>query len=168
MPKSSDEDKNDEINKFDSEINEDSSLHWKKEDIKGLMQDLNEPLPDPPYEQPILTRINFLLRWLCCFILYWQVITRVSDTAVDWLLLFLGKFYKCLERKFGTVLPKQCSNILFPRGKAKHCGTKLVNKVILKSGATRFYPLKVYYWKSIISQLESILQRTGILEICEQ
>lgn len=62
MPKSSDEDKNDEINKFDDEINEDTSLHQKEEEIQGLMQDLNESLPDPPYEQPILTRINFLLR----------------------------------------------------------------------------------------------------------
>ena len=41
-------------------------------------------------------------------------------------------------------------------------------KVILKNGATKFYPLRVYCWKSIISQLESILQRTGIPELCEQ
>ena len=75
---------------------------------------------------------------------------------------------ECLERKHGTVLPKRCTNILFPLGKAKHCGSKLVNKVILKNGATKFYPLKVYCWKSVISQLESILQRTGIPELCEQ
>lgn len=106
MPKSSDEDKNDEINKFDDEINEDSSLHWKEEDIQGLMQDLNEPLPDPPYEQPILTRINFLLRWLCCFILYWQVVTRVSDTAVEWLLLFLGKFFESVWKGLDSELLK--------------------------------------------------------------
>ena len=73
-----------------------------------------------------------------------------------------------LERKHGTVVPKQCSNILFPLGKAKLCRTKLVNKVILKNGITRFYPLKVYCSKSIISQLESILGRTGILELCEE
>ena len=75
---------------------------------------------------------------------------------------------ECLERKHGTVLPKQCSNILFPLGKAKLCGTKLVNKVILKNGITRFYPLKVYCWKSIIDQLESISERTGIPELCEE
>lgn len=75
---------------------------------------------------------------------------------------------ECLERKHGTVVPKQCSNILFPLGKAKLCRTKLVNKVILKNGITRFYPLKVYCWKRIISQLESILERTGILELCEE
>ena len=55
----------------------------------------------------------------------------------------------------------------FPKGK-QSTGSKLVNKVILKNGATKFYPLKVYCWKSIISQLESILQRTGIPELCEQ
>ena len=52
----------------------------------------------------------------------------------------------------------ECSNILFPLDKVKLCGTKLVNKVIQKNGITRSYPLKVYYWKSIISQLESILE----------
>ena len=74
---------------------------------------------------------------------------------------------ECLERKHGTVLPKKCTNILFPHGKAKHCGNKLVNKVILKNGVTKFYPLKVYCWKSIVSQLENILQRAGMTELCE-
>ena len=63
-----------------------------------------------------------------------------------------------LERNHGTVFPKKCTNILFPLGKAKRCGNKLVNKVILKNGVTEFYPLRVYCWKSIISQLENILQ----------
>ena len=185
------------------------------------MQDLNEPIPEPPHQQPLLNRVNELIHWLCCFIMYWQVVTHVSDAAVEWLLAFLGRFLQtlsfgldseffsnlmllfpttiymlhrisnlkrdefekfvvcskcaklyhldeCLKRKYGTILSKKCSNILFPQGKAKHCGSKLVNKVILKNGATKFYPLKVYCWKSIISQLESILQRTGIPELCEQ
>ena len=175
------------------------------------MQDLNEPILEPPHQQPLLNRVNELIRWLCCFIMYWQVVTHVSDAAVEWLLAFLGRFLQtlsfgldseffsnlmllfpttiymlhrisnlkrdefekfvvcskcaklyhldeCLKRKYGTILSKKCSNILFPQGKAKHCGSKLVNKVILKNGATKFYPLKVYCWKSIISQLESILQ----------
>ena len=49
---------------------------------------------------------------------------------------------ECLERKHGTVLPKKCTNILSPIGKAKHCGNKLVDKVILKNGVTKFYPVK--------------------------
>lgn len=43
-----------------------------------------------------------------------------------------------------------------------------MNKVILKNDATKFYPLKVHCWKSIISQLESILQKTGMPKACEQ
>ena len=185
------------------------------------MQDLNEPIPEPPHPQPLLNQVDALARWLCCFILYWQVVSHVSDTAVEWLLAFLGRFLQtlnyglgseflgnlillfpttiymlhrisnlkrdefekfvvcpkcaklyhldeCIERKHGTILPKKCSNVVFPQGRAKHCGSKLVDKVILNNDVTKFYPLKVYCWKSIISQLESILQRTGIPELCEQ
>lgn len=74
---------------------------------------------------------------------------------------------ECFERRHGTVLPKKYTNILFPLGKAKHCGNRLVNKVILKNGVTKYYPLKIYCWKSIISQLENILQRAGMTELCE-
>ena len=62
---------------------------------------------------------------------------------------------------------KESTNTLFPLGKAKHCGNKLVNKVILKNGVTKFYPLNVFCWKSITSQLENILQRAGMTELCE-
>lgn len=199
---------------------EESAVHWSEEDLQGLMQDLNEPIPEPALQQPMLNRVNILLQWFCCFILYWQILTHVSDAAVQWILAFPGRFVQslgygldseffsnfvlffpttiymlqrianlkrddfekfvvcskcaklyhldeCLERKHGTVIPMRCSNILFPLGKAKHCNTKLVNKVILKNGITRFYPLKVYCWKSIISQLESILQREGFPDLCE-
>jgi len=202
----------------DLENGEESLLHWSEEDLQGLMQDLNEPIPESPHQQPKLNQVHVLLRWLCCFILYWQVVTHASDAAVEWLLTFLGRFLQtlnyglnsdcfsnltlffptticmlqkisslkrdefeifvvcskctklyhldeCLERKHGTVLPKKCTNILFPLGKAKHCGNKLVNKLILKNGVTKFYPLRVYCRKSIISQLENILQR--MTELCE-
>ena len=176
------------------EIDEETTLNWNEEDLQGLMQDLNEPIPEPPLQQPILNRVNALLRWLCCFMLYWQVVTRISDSAVEWLFTFLGRFlqmlcygldseffnclmlffptsiymlhrisnYKrdefekfvvcskctklyhldeCIERKHETILPKRCTNI-FPLGKAKHCGNKLVIKVILKNGVTNFILLK--------------------------
>ena len=136
-----------------------------------MMQDLNEPIPEPPHQQPKLNQVNLLLRRICFFILYWQVVTHLSDSAVEWLLTFLGRFLQtlnyglnsdffsnlmlffpttiymlqkisnlkrgefekfvvcskcaklyhldeCLERKHGTVLPRKCSNILFPLGKA--------------------------------------------------
>ena len=180
------------------------------------MQDLNEPIPEPAPQQPISNQVNILLQWFCCFILYWQILTHVSDADVQWILSFLRRFLQtlgygldsefffnfvlffpttiymlqrrndfdkfvvcskcaklyqldeCLGRKHGTVLPKRCSNILFPLGKAKHCNTKLVDKVIpKKNGITKFYPVKVYCWKSVISQLESILQREGFPDLCE-
>lgn len=76
---------------------EESSLHWSEEDLQGLMQDLNEPIPEPPHQQPLLNRVNELIRWLCCFIMYWQVVTHVSDAAVEWLLAFLGRFLQTLS-----------------------------------------------------------------------
>ena len=185
------------------------------------MQDLNEAIPEPPLQLSRLKQVHVLLRWLSCFILYWQVVIHTSDAAVEWLLFFLGKFLQtlsyglssefftsfmmyfptsiymlyrisclkrdefekfvvcskctklyhldeCLERKHGTVLPKRCTNVFFPLGRAKHCGSKLVDKVILKNGVTKFYPVKVYCWKSLVSQMENILQRTGLPELCEQ
>ncbi|XP_074612055.1 uncharacterized protein LOC141866453 [Acropora palmata] len=68
----------------DDEDIECNSLHWSEEDVQGLMQDINEPLPEPPIEKSRLSQVNLLLRWLCCFILYWQVVTRVSDSTVEW------------------------------------------------------------------------------------
>ena len=186
------------------------------------MQDLNEAIPEPPLQLSRLKQVDVLLRWLSCFILYWQVVTHTSDAAVEWLLFFLGKFLQtlsyglssefftsfmmysptsiymlyrisclkrdefekfvvcskctklyhldeCLERKHGTVPPKRCTNVFFPLGRAKHHGSKLVDKVILKNGVTKFYPVKVYCWKSLVSQMENILQqRTGLPELCKQ
>jgi len=85
-------------NENDTEFqNEDeTALHWS-EDVQGLMQDLNEPIPEPPLQQTMLNRVNILLRCLCYFILCWQVITRVSDAAVEWLLTFLGSFLQTLS-----------------------------------------------------------------------
>ena len=59
-----------------------------------MMQDLNEPIPEPPHQQPKLNQVNLLLRWLCCFILYWQVVTH---SEVEWLLTFLGRFLQTLN-----------------------------------------------------------------------
>ena len=63
---------------------------------------------------------------------------------------------------------KTVHQCFFPLGRAKHCGSKLVDKVILKNGVSKFYPVKVYCWKSLVSQMENILQRTGLPELCEQ
>ena len=75
---------------------EESAVHWSEEDLQGLMQDLNEPIPEPALKQPMSNQINVLLQWFCCFILYWQILTHVSDTAVQWILSFLGRFLQTL------------------------------------------------------------------------
>lgn len=62
---------------------EESAVHWSEEDLQGLMQDLNEPIPEPALKQPMSNQINVLLQWFCCFILYWQILTHISDTAVQ-------------------------------------------------------------------------------------
>ena len=59
-----------------------------------MMQDFNEPIPEPSHQQPKLNQVNLLLRWLCCFILYWQVVTH---SEVEWLLTFLGRFLQTLN-----------------------------------------------------------------------
>ena len=56
----------------------------------------------------------------------------------------------------------------FSLGRAKHCGSKLVDKAIVKNVVTKLYPAKVYCGKSLVSQMESILQQTGLPELCEQ
>lgn len=60
----------------------------------------------------------------------------------------------CLQRVVNQVLPVVCDNILFPAfprsRRRKACGSKLVKKVILKCGTHKYYPLKVYCYKSVI------------------
>ena len=76
------------------ENGEETLLHWSEEDLQGMMQDFHEPIPEPPHQQPKLNQVNLLLRWLCCFILYWQVVTH---SEVEWLLTFLGRFLQTLN-----------------------------------------------------------------------
>ena len=53
----------------DLENGEESLLHWSEVDLQGMMQYLNEPIPEPPHKQAKLNQVNVLLSWLCCFIL---------------------------------------------------------------------------------------------------
>ena len=70
-----------------------------------------------------------------------------------------------LKESIDLFAQKSALTFCFLLEKAEHCGNKLVNKVILKNGATKFYSLKVYCWKSIRSQIENILQK--MTELCE-
>lgn len=71
----------------------------------------------------------------------------------------------CLRRVGNQVHPLVCDNILFPRSrKRKACGNK---KVILKNGEPKYYPLKVYCYKSVIDVLETFLKRPNFERACE-
>lgn len=71
----------------------------------------------------------------------------------------------CLQRVGNQVLPVVCDNILFPRSRRrKACGSKLVKKVILKCGTRKYYPLKVYCYKSVIDVIETFLKRQNFEE----
>lgn len=43
----------------------------------------------------------------------------------------------------------------------------LLKKVILKCGTPKYYPLKVYCYKSVIDALETFLKRPNFEEACE-
>lgn len=74
----------------------------------------------------------------------------------------------CLQRVGNQVLPVVCDNILFPRSRRrKACGSKLVKKVILKCGTHKYYPLKVYCYKSVIDVIETFLKRQNFEEAWE-
>lgn len=62
---------------------------------------------------------------------------------------------------------KTCTNKPFKKGKIKECGAVLARKYVT-GDKQLFYPFKIYCFNSIINQLESILKRPGIPELCEK
>ena len=50
----------------------------------------------------------------------------------------------------------------------RECGAALARKVIVGSGKVYFYPRKLYCFNSVIDQVEGLLKRPGVPEICEQ
>ena len=55
-----------------------------------------------------------------------------------------------------------------PFKKGKECGASLAKKVILSHGKVCFYPHKLYCFNSVIDQVEGLLKRSGIPEMCKQ
>jgi len=66
------------------------------------------------------------------------------------------------------LVSKTCSVKAFPKGRTKECGATLAKKVTLASGKICFYPHKIYCFSSIINQLETLLQRSGVPDMCEE
>lgn len=65
-------------------------------------------------------------------------------------------------------VPRICSVKPFAKGRIGECGATLARKVTLENGKVYFYPHKLYCVSSIINQVESLLKRPGIPEMCEQ
>ena len=68
----------------------------------------------------------------------------------------------------GRTVSSICTSRPFKRGQKGECGEPLARKVILNSGKVCFYPFKVYCFNSVIEQLEQLLKRPGVPEMCEQ
>lgn len=76
----------------------------------------------------------------------------------------------CTQRIGDRIVAKCCTNKAFKKGKgAKECGTKLAkrSRVVLSDGKECYYPFKVYYFNSVMNQLEAMLKRPNFAEKCE-
>jgi len=74
----------------------------------------------------------------------------------------------CTKYIGNQVVPKLCPVKPYPKGRTKECGASLARKVTLASGKICFYPHKLYCFSSIINQVETLLKRSGIPEMCEE
>lgn len=77
-------------------------------------------------------------------------------------------YEECLTRVNGNLVGKECSNTYYLRGKKKTCNSQLVRKVTLKDKCVKFYPLYYYCYNGIINSLETLLQKRGIPQKCEE
>ena len=74
----------------------------------------------------------------------------------------------CTRQVGGRTVSSICTLRPFKRGQKGECGEPFARKVILNSGKVCFYPFKVYCFNSVIEQLERLLKRPGVPEMCEQ
>ena len=68
----------------------------------------------------------------------------------------------------GQIVSNLCTSRPFKKGKRRPCGEALARKVILGSGKLCFYPYKLYCFNSVIDQVETLLKKPGVPEMCEQ
>ena len=80
----------------------------------------------------------------------------------------LYQLENCTRVVGGKIVPNLCSNKPFKKGRRGQCEEVLAKKVILGSGKVCFYPHKVYCFNSIIDQVENLLKRPGVPEMCKQ
>ena len=74
----------------------------------------------------------------------------------------------CTREVGGRIVLNICTNKPFKKGRRGERGEALARKVVLNSGKVCFYPNKLYCFNSVIGQLEGVLKRPGVPEMCEQ
>ena len=80
----------------------------------------------------------------------------------------LYQLESCTRRVGGQIVSNICTSKPFKKGRNGECGAALAKKVILGSGKVCFYPHKLYCFNSVIDQVEGLLKRPGVPEMCEQ
>ena len=80
----------------------------------------------------------------------------------------LYQLESCTRLVGGQIVSNICTRKAFTKSRNRECGTPLARKVILGSGKVCFYPHKLYCFNSVIDQIEGLLKRPGVPEICEQ
>ena len=76
---------------------------------------------------------------------------------------------QCTVRVGNRIEARTCTNRPFRSGrKSQECGAILARKVVTGKNRVLFYPLKIYCVNSVINQLECILKRPNIPDLCEQ
>ena len=85
----------------------------------------------------------------------------------------LYNFDDCIfKHSNGQWIARKCSHVQFPRhpqlSQRKECGESLLKEVVLSSGSVKLYPIKIYPYKSIKESLVNLLERNGILDLCER
>ena len=82
------------------------------------------------------------------------------------------KYDECIDTVGSQKIPKTCSHVEFPNHPhsicRKPCGNKLLSEVELSNGSKRFYPRKVYCYRSLKESLAGLLEKDGKLEACER
>ena len=84
----------------------------------------------------------------------------------------LYQFSECIIQRGGTKVSALCDYKRFPNhpqsNMRQSCKTPLMKTVCIRSSVIRLYPHQVYCYKSPIDSLFEILQRPGVIDLCEK
>lgn len=83
----------------------------------------------------------------------------------------LYKFEDCFEKRAGENVLKTCTYVAFPHHqqafRRTRCNAELLKKIQMKDGKNKFYPYKVYCYKSVRETLTTLIKRSGFVSKCE-